>query len=175
MKKIMMTVAFICFAAVTQAAYVDWALARDDAKTWANADVYAVDGSDMAAVLALFAAGGDNVGTTFLSDYAIGGAPADTANSRGAAGLSTDVGSASKLAFVIFEDNQIAGGQKFYYTATYDVSEMLYTPPQEVPLSLDMEATSFANSGTIANVPEPTSGLLLLLGMAGLALRRKQS
>jgi hypothetical protein len=28
---------------------------------------------------------------------------------------------------------------------------------------------------TAVNVPEPTSGLLLLLGMAGLALRRKQS
>ena len=28
---------------------------------------------------------------------------------------------------------------------------------------------------TMSNVPEPTSGLLLLLGMAGLALRRKQA
>ena len=28
---------------------------------------------------------------------------------------------------------------------------------------------------TVAAVPEPTSGLLLLLGMAGLALRRKQA
>lgn len=174
MKKIMMAVAFVCFAAVTQAAYVDWALARDDAKTWANADVYAVDGANVTAVLALLSAGGDNVGATFLSDYAIGGAPADTANSRGAAGLSTDVGSATSLSFFIFEGNTIADGQQFYYTASFDVSEMLYTPPSEVPASLDMEATSFANSGTVA-VPEPTSGLLLLLGMAGLALRRKQA
>lgn len=30
------------------------------------------------------------------------------------------------------------------------------------------------SSGTIGSVPEPTSGLLLLVGMAGLALRRKQ-
>ena len=30
-------------------------------------------------------------------------------------------------------------------------------------------------SGTIESVPEPTSGLLMLLGMAGLALRRKRA
>lgn len=36
---------------------------------------------------------------------------------------------------------------------------------------------SFAGAGwyTTASVPEPTSGLLLLLGMAGLALRRKRA
>ena len=31
------------------------------------------------------------------------------------------------------------------------------------------------NGGGTWNVPEPTSGLLLLLGVAGLALRRKQA
>jgi hypothetical protein len=35
-------------------------------------------------------------------------------------------------------------------------------------------AFDFASSAYTA-VPEPTSGLLLLLGMAGLALRRKQA
>ena len=35
-------------------------------------------------------------------------------------------------------------------------------------------ATQNAANWTTAAVPEPTSGLLLLLGVAGLALRRKQ-
>ena len=30
-------------------------------------------------------------------------------------------------------------------------------------------------SGAVASVPEPTSGLLILLGMAGLALRRRRA
>lgn len=35
--------------------------------------------------------------------------------------------------------------------------------------------TGFAGAGHWSSVPEPTSGLLLLLGMAGLALKRKQA
>ena len=34
---------------------------------------------------------------------------------------------------------------------------------------------TYAASGTFTVVPEPTSGLMLLLGLAGLALRRKQA
>lgn len=36
-------------------------------------------------------------------------------------------------------------------------------------------ATAYSTSGWYAAVPEPTSGLLLLVGMAGLALRRKRA
>ena len=36
-------------------------------------------------------------------------------------------------------------------------------------------ATSFGGAGWYTAVPEPTSGLLMLLGMAGLALRRKRA
>ena len=40
----------------------------------------------------------------------------------------------------------------------------------------DMAATATAgNWSTVGNVPEPTSGLLLILGMAGLALKRKRA
>lgn len=43
--------------------------------------------------------------------------------------------------------------------------------------SVFADATSFGGAGwyTGAAVPEPTSGLLMLLGMAGLALRRKRA
>ena len=37
------------------------------------------------------------------------------------------------------------------------------------------ESSTFTAGGWYTAVPEPTSGLLLLLGMAGLALRRKQA
>ena len=35
--------------------------------------------------------------------------------------------------------------------------------------------TAYANAGWYQTVPEPTSGLLMLLGMAGLALRRRRA
>ena len=38
-----------------------------------------------------------------------------------------------------------------------------------------LSALGYQGTGTWSVVPEPTSGLLLLLGMAGLALRRKQA
>ena len=40
---------------------------------------------------------------------------------------------------------------------------------------INTNAYGAADWATMSNVPEPTSGLLLLLGMAGLALRRKQA
>lgn len=36
-------------------------------------------------------------------------------------------------------------------------------------------ANTVGYSGTVANVPEPTSGLLMLVGLAGLALRRRRA
>jgi len=36
-------------------------------------------------------------------------------------------------------------------------------------------ATSYSSAGWYTAVPEPTSGLLLLIGMAGLALRRRRA
>ena len=47
-----------------------------------------------------------------------------------------------------------------------------------IPVSLVLMfamALSFAATGTWAAVPEPTSGLLMLVGLAGLALRRRRA
>ena len=41
--------------------------------------------------------------------------------------------------------------------------------------SLSNLAASQANWTAVGNIPEPTSGLLMLIGMAGLALRRKRA
>ena len=38
-----------------------------------------------------------------------------------------------------------------------------------------VETATAGNWSTVGNVPEPTSGLLLILGMAGLALKRKRA
>jgi len=45
----------------------------------------------------------------------------------------------------------------------------------EEPTSIKVSDTGYTGTWTAAPVPEPTSGLLLLLGMAGLALKRKRA
>jgi hypothetical protein len=60
-----------------------------------------------------------------------------------------------------------------YIAGVMDVSSMLYTPPASAPGAFEAISSNFTKSGTItAAVPEPTSGLLMLVGLAGLALRR---
>ena len=116
-----------------------------------------------------------------LSDYAIGGNSTTTLNSS------------SKIAKTSDFDYGSAGNSYDFYFAILDAAndQVLIS---DVSAGLAQEsgttAVSFSDSKTWSNqafgdatysaagwystVPEPTSGLLLLLGMAGLALRRKQ-
>ena len=178
MKKLMIAAVAIAFAAVAQAASVSWTLAKDDAKTYGDADVYAIDGANYATVIAALAAGGDSVSTTF-NTYVV---DKITANSRGAAGNGEANSPGTSLAFFIFKDNTIASGSTYDTTGVIDVSAYLYTPPQSAPGDLEMTVDSFAlKNQTIASggetpvEPEPTSALLMLCGLAGLALRRKRA
>ena len=178
MKKLMIAAAIVCAAAVSQAAMVAWDLAKDDDKTYANQTIYAVAGGDFAAVQALLAAGGDDVATKFMN-YALviddeNQAKSASLNSRGAGGATADVGDATSVAFFIFKD-AIADGNVFDTTGVVDVNAYVYTPPESTPGNYEFDPSKFTSKDNpIGTVPEPTSGLLLLLGVAGLALRRKQ-
>ena len=67
-------------------------------------------------------------------------------------------------------------GYKGYYTIVSGTSEEAVIPgttPVLYASMVDM-TTSVATTSYMGAVPEPTSGLLLLLGVAGLALRRRR-
>lgn len=67
-------------------------------------------------------------------------------------------------------------GTMDYYIANKAATEINTAGTQASVLNLAKNVGGTATTGwTSASVPEPTSGLLMLIGMAGLALRRKRA
>ena len=86
----------------------------------------------------------------------------------------------TKVAFVLFYDG--ADG-KYWGMATDTIAGIEDPVPSEGKTGKNADGITFDNDGMgmvvagtkIEAVPEPTSGLLLLLGVAGLALRRRRA
>lgn len=92
-------------------------------------------------------------------------------------GISSDFSSGSLSAFAVIFDAADAASASHYYLvnegATKSVSFTSATGAKN--LAFGTQATATQNAANWAAVPEPTSGLLMLLGMAGLALRRRRA
>ena len=156
MKKIMIMLAVVTATVVANAASFNWQAANlygsDGTTKYAGTvDLYAViDGVDTLVSSATAAAGAikkDN--TTFESDKFVVGNYYDF--------------------FLQYEDN----GKVFTSALKEDIAAHS-TSTITVNFGNMQTATQDAANWATAAAPEPTSGLLLLLGVAGLALRRKQ-
>ena len=173
MKKMIMLLVAIASAFYVNAASMSWSLnlGKDG---YANKTYYVIDGAKQADVLALLGAVDDSTASSLNSMAFTSGT---LSSKKGAATIDTNVGSAT-TAMLLVLDGELAAGQTYKYE-TVDISAGLYTPPATAPAT-PPSLTALANSGTMVkaggggDVPEPTSGLLLLVGGAMLALRRKQ-
>lgn len=182
MKKIMMLASAIILASAVNAANFTWGFQSPDTTDingvymgesvpgYAYLFLGTVTATDTAFDMSgatLLASGGQN------DDYSYGALSAQASNS---ALTSTMAGQAYTL--LLFED-QVADFSKFegnYLIATGNSAEG--TDPMTGATwaqFIDAKTYGAGDWSTMAAVPEPTSGLLLLLGMAGLALRRKQA
>ena len=186
MKKIMILAAVVCAAVATQAASFNWKTSATgkvyeagtttllgsataylfNADTLAQADLFTalVAGSDIATLGSLDSASvsaGAIAAKTSVADYISIEAAAGTTVKTYMAIVSGDDFFISNLATVSAKDVGVV-------TISFNVK----TASQAA--SMDSSA-GYAGAGWYQTVPEPTSGLLLLLGMAGLALKRKQA
>ena len=182
MKKMIMSLVAIAAACSLQAASVSWGFTSDSIMDAADSDYLAggtaflylgtISIANQAFVgldsATLLASGGQNESFTFGSDGEI----------VSLAGLASD---AKNQAYTLILVDQDGISDLSSYVGNAIVASGLSNRGSD-PMSGDtwaiMEnstAFSGADWSTIQSVPEPTSGLLLLLGMAGLALRRKQA
>ena len=186
MKKIMIACAAVALAAVAQAASIDWAVTgnswtlADGNKAAKNTTVYLIDAAQWSTIEAAINGGA----TSFTTDDAgILGVGA-TSNTKGAvAGTATSsqltAGQAYDYAYLVLMDGKyFASGTM--NKAAYDPTDAVYSETTSIMFDATHSTTASSLSGGWADVktsdiPEPTSGLLLLLGVAGLALKRKRA
>ena len=181
MKKLMMALAIVATAAVVQAASFDWKTGATgkiyEAGTTtllASGTAYIFDAAANSQQSVLDAFSQSKTWTTGnLASKAVtsGAIAADTANpfTYGTSGNSYDFYVVLVDGDNIFISDTVPGAASD--VGTKQVSFSLKTASQ---LAASTSST-FTAGGWYSAVPEPTSGLLLLLGMAGLALRRKQA
>ena len=174
MKKLMMLLAAVCVAGIVQGAFVNWKFGTDTSKN--GYTVYAFDSANQATVLAALAAYDSNAQNT-INGLVLSSATVKKGNANSS---SVDVGDATSL--MLLAINGAFEADKAFTYDTLDISGSIYTPPAAPP-SAPATLSAFGNSGTVVAkgdtpptpaIPEPTSGLLLLVGGAMLALRRKQ-
>ena len=180
----MIAAAIVSAAAMSQAAVCNWSMSNITAYPGAESasagwTAYLISASEYDTFTAL---SGDKVAGWIAKQT-----PIDTAQTvaggRGSINLGGTTGDNYSLgqtenAFVVLFNNASAADATYYaYTGTKESAKV---GSGGAPIDLAFGDFSTATSGwqSMAGpspIPEPTSGLLLLLGVAGLALKRKRA
>ena len=168
MKKIMIALIALGMGIAANAASVNWSVTT--AKGNAGIDVYLTTTSSIASMdditSNLFGNSG-NQGETALAT-----STARNATATGAVGGLTENTTYEFFYVFVNEDNQFWVSDKQTVTTAAETAAAATASLSATNSNALLNSTA---SGTLSeNVPEPTSGLLLLLGVAGLALRRKK-
>ena len=121
-----------------------------------------------------FAGTGTYSGEATLYAY-LSTADASTATAVSSA---TMTGGAIAAADTLFSSDDFTANATytFYYTMKDSAGNVFTSGTKNGrAMATSTPVLGFASTGSWAAVPEPTSGLLMLLGMAGLALRRRRA
>ena len=193
MKKLMIMLGAVAAAIGVQAASIDWSVANNgwvldsDSKAASGFTVYLING---ATSLETIAAAINSTTGAFDDDQTWVYASAATDNGKGRVSELTTT--TDKLVrgtdydfSVLLIDAGATGGPKYMVSDTFTQTAYKVGDDEAMGVSfgtsslganaLTYNATSAANGWAAVAVPEPTSGLLMLLGMAGLALRRRRA
>ena len=191
--KIMITIAAVAICAIcAQAATVTWTMSNvtgPDGETLNSGTAYMfayVAGSSSLTASTIGAAIVDAYAngelSTFLADNAAYSWKPSAAGDYGDSSKNIDpeadmgLAAGSKYTFysVIFDSTTLTDESQFFVTKEL-ANKTVPASAANLGLLFGSQATASTADGAWQAVPEPTSGLLLLLGVAGLALRRKRA
>ena len=178
MKKLMIMLAAVCMAVAASATTFSWGISGGgalDAETYAGGTAY------------LFYATGSSLAHPDTSSFATKTSftQADI-TSTGAALFETGTVGADGTFYTTLADNLTSiggstGAKKFYMAVISDDGKSLALVTSTTTARIMAATTAQAAGWTTSKfahytaVPEPTSGLLMLVGLAGLALRRRRA
>ena len=178
MKKLMIAAAIVCAATLSQAATVNWSVSNVNTgspqKDWQVMAFYTAQGAGSDAIIAAI-----NNGTAASLDGYFEGKPLAIGFGKGKVAAhdvsvaALDTAKKYDFYFVVFNDEDATQATKYLIGSAPGIE---YSPLKEnFAPSYDFDGATWNDITGPEPVPEPTSGLLLLLGVAGLALRRKQA
>ncbi len=181
MKKLMILAATVTLAVATQAATCNWvALNVYEGNTTDKATGIAYFMTTATAATSAWVEGltADQCMALVGSSYSYTPSAAGTysvsaANKVDNATLGLTDGTGYTSYLVVFDGATIADSTSFYVSNTKSFQALTGTSNASISFGNQMTASQNAANWT-AMAPEPTSGLLLLMGMGVLALRRKQ-
>ena len=176
MKKLIIAAAMICAAAFAQAATVNWTISGVKAEGdtapsvgWAVMVFYTEVGAGSGAIESAIAAGTAGSLAFESSTLAVSMSKGKVAAHDVAVAGITDTSKNYDFYFVVFNDADPASATK------YAMQSALNKEYSSMAGKYTVSSTFSSSTPWTETVPEPTTGLLVLLGVAGLALRRRRA
>jgi len=183
MKKLMFMIAAVAMAACAQAATVSWTCTnvKDGTGSAISGVAYFVNAATLSQGDLAALSGADAFNTALSGMYSWTPATAGKyteADGVANATLGLSDATASQAYLVIFDTATITDASKYYVTEVKSFNTFSGTETQQVKWGSQSTPSQAAGAWTSVSgsaVPEPTSGLLMLVGLAGLALRRRRA
>ena len=182
MKKLMFILAAVAMAAGVQAASVSWTCTnvKDGSGNAISGIAYFVNAATLSqdAFRALDGATAFNTALAGMYSYTpatAGKYTSDSSVANATLGI-PDATEGNQAYLAIFDTATITDSSNYYLTEVKTFDSYEGTSVANIKWGTQSSASQAAGAwGSVQGVPEPTSGLLMLIGLAGLALRRKRA